>query len=90
MTKNEKILKAQVKELEKLVELKNEVIKELKDIRVNHNYNYNQPYFYPNNWYTTGTSIVVGDGSALTDTTSGCGDVLSFTGTTGGPSVGES
>lgn len=54
MTKNERILKEQVKELERLVEIKEEVIRELKDLLLQKNNQWIWPYTI-----TSGTDIVI-------------------------------
>ena len=61
MTKNERILKQQIKELERLVEIKDEVIKELKTL-INRPYYWTSPITYP------ASPIVTYDGTSLTDT----------------------
>lgn len=72
MTKQEKILKQQVKELERLIEIKDAVIVELKSlITPNH---YWPTYYLPNNYWPTST------GSTASTTS----DNITITGASGG------
>jgi len=67
MTKNERILRKQIKELERLVEIKDEVIIELKSL-IRPTYNPYTTPFYTGPIYGTGDSVTITNGTGNTTT----------------------